>query len=454
MSDVLDPKHSPGSLKTAGVRRVNNLPVYLIGVVAAVFLAVMALEASDRAAKQNAPAKAAAEAPAKGAAALANALVGDVPNGIIPAEPLARSPMHDDDGPPVPVLRPSASDVATANAAPPRLSRPQLAPPVRSPELDQLRQQKLRRLEEAATAGTQVPVDLAHQIGTGGPRLTASPPSSPQAAAAQLAAVRQQLVSAGQSNAEELYAARLAQLQGDVAVADTQKVGAPRNVLAQFDAKGGDRWALGSKPEAPRSAYELRAGFVVPAIMISGINSDLPGQLVAQVAQDVFDTATGKYLLIPQGSRLVGSYESDVAFGQSRIFVVWQRIVFPDGKAMDIGAMPGGDAAGYAGLQDRVNNHYLRLFGSAFLMSGVTAGITLSQDRNQTTGLGGQQQTASGALSEALGQQLGQVTAQLISKNINRAPTLEVRPGYRLNVIVTKDLSFDTPYHAFDYNGG
>ncbi|WP_458574331.1 TrbI/VirB10 family protein [Serratia marcescens] len=212
----------------------------------------------------------------------------------------------------------------------------------------------------------------------------------------------------------------------------------------------GDRWKLDSQPEAPRTPFELRAGFVVPATLISGINSDLPGQIMAQVAQDVYDTPTGKHLLIPQGSRLVGSYSSDVAYGQARVLVAWQRIVFPDGKAMDIGAMPGADSAGYAGFHDQVNNHYVRLFGSAFLMSGVTAGITYSQRQNQATNTYGAP-SASSALSEALGQQLGQVTAQLIAKNLSISPTLEIRPGYRFNVVVTKDMTFSKPYRSFDY---
>jgi type IV secretion system protein VirB10 len=181
--------------------------------------------------------------------------------------------------------------------------------------------------------------------------------------------------------------------------------------------------------------------------MISGINSDLPGQVMAQVAQDVYDTPSGHYLLIPQGSRLVGSYSSDVAYGQSRMLIAWQRIVFPDGKAMDIGSMPGADSAGYTGFKDRVNNHYLRVFSSAFLMSAVVAGITLSQDDGSRS----DSQRASDALSEAVGQQLGQVTAQMIAKNLNIAPTLEIRPGYRFNVIATKDLTFRKPFQAFDY---
>ena len=114
--------------------------------------------------------------------------------------------------------------------------------------------------------------------------------------------------------------------------------------------------------------------------------------------------------------------------------------------------MPGADSAGYAGFNDQVNNHYFRLFASAFLMSGVTAGITLSQNQGQDQqNNNANRQTASSALSEALGQQLGLVTAQLISKNMNIAPTLEIRPGYRFNVIVTKDMTFSKPYKAFDY---
>jgi type IV secretion system protein VirB10 len=183
--------------------------------------------------------------------------------------------------------------------------------------------------------------------------------------------------------------------------------------------------------------------------MIAGINSELPGQIIAQVAQAVYDTATGKHLLLPQGSRLVGSYSSSVAYGQSRVLVAWQRIIFPDGKAMDIGSMPGSDSAGYSGFNDQVNNHYVRIFGSALLMSGIVAGISLSQDRASSDS--SDRETASSAMSEALGQQLGEVTAQMISKNLNIAPTLEIRPGYRFNVMVTKDLTFSKPYQSFDY---
>jgi type IV secretion system protein VirB10 len=226
-----------------------------------------------------------------------------------------------------------------------------------------------------------------------------------------------------------------------------------RNSLSQFDnATGRDRWALASRPEAPRTPYELRAGFVIPAVLMSGINSDLPGQIMAQVSQNIYDTPTGNHILIPLGSRLVGTYASDVAFGQARVLIAWQRIDFPDGKAMDIGAMPGADGSGYAGFNDKVNNHYVRLFGSAVLLSAVTAGISYSQQSNQQPGTGyNSAPTAGSAMSEALGQQLGQVTGQLLAKNMNISPTLEIRPGYRFNVMVTKDLTFASSYQPFDY---
>ena len=159
-----------------------------------------------------------------------------------------------------------------------------------------------------------------------------------------------------------------------------------KNNINQYANNGqGDRWRLDSKPEPPHSPYELRAGFVIPGTLISGVNSQLPGQIMAQTSQDVFDTATGKHKLFPQGSRLVGTYSSEVAYGQARVLVAWQRLVFPDGKAMDIGAMPGADGAGFAGFKDQVDNHYVRIFGSALLMSAITAGVAYSQ-QNQNTG--------------------------------------------------------------------
>ena len=194
----------------------------------------------------------------------------------------------------------------------------------------------------------------------------------------------------------------------------------------------------------------MRAGFVLPATLISGINSELPGQIIGQISQDVYDTPTGQHRLIPQGSRLIGQYSSETQFGQKRVLIAWNRIIFPDGKALDVGSMPGSDGAGYSGLRDKVDSHYMRIFGSALLMSGVTAAVTLSTDDGKNT-TDGDAKTVSGALNEALGQQIGQVAAQLIGKNMNTAPTLSIRPGFRFNVIVMKDMTFSKPYQAYDY---
>ena len=254
---------------------------------------------------------------------------------------------------------------------------------------------------------------------------------------AEISQTRQRL--AAMTDPSSTYQARLAQLRGEsVSGADElyRSTGTGKNDVRRLERT--DSWSLDSQVEAPASPYMIRAGFVIPAIMISGINSDLPGQVMAQVSQNVWDTATGRFLLIPQGTRLIGAYSSDVAYGQERVLMAWQRLIFPDGKTFDIRAMPGADSAGYAGFTDQINNHWFRTISSAILMSGVIAAVDLSQDDNNSSD-SSDRQRAGDALSEALGQTLGQVLGQIISKNLNVAPTLEIRPGYRFNVIAVKD---------------
>ncbi|PWF55363.1 conjugal transfer protein TrbI [Massilia glaciei] len=478
------PDASPGekSNKRSGVRRVNNLPIYIMCTGLVIFLLVMILVASGRAEKQNDPAQGRGGEQAKGGDTniFAREIAGNQKDGIVKAK-AAPLVVPDLNAPPgsVAVVRPANLELPPAPPGGAQLQPPssqQLAQQQRGPadeQAERMRQVKEQLLFEAIRAKSSVPYAPPRSAGSSqgsagqavfGP--LGSAPATREETLQRIAAVRQQLEAATRDDPSAAYKARLQQLQaagivpagagagsaggigGGVAPKLVQAV-AGRNDVEQFAGAGqGDRWRLESQPEAPRSPYELRAGFVVPAMLISGINSELPGQIMAQVSQDVYDTPIGKHKLIPQGSRLVGSYTSDVAFGQSRILIGWQRIVFPDGKAMDIGAMPGADSAGYAGFKDQVNNHYFRLFGSAFFMSAVTAGVALSQPDQVTTN---GRPTTSSAISEALGQQLGNVTAQLISKNLNVSPTLEIRPGYRFNVIVTKDMTFSKPYSAFDY---
>lgn len=206
-------------------------------------------------------------------------------------------------------------------------------------------------------------------------------------------------------------------------------------------------WPLGFKRKAGRT-YELKTGTVIPGVLITGINSDLAGAVTAQVSRPVYDSTTGDHLLIPQGSRLYGDYASSVAFGQNRLFVSWKRIIFPDGSGMTIGDMRGSDQAGYSGFKDKVNNHYLRIFGATLFMSAITAGTTYAVDHLNDDGRGNNDNDNSmrSELAMALAQQMGQVSMQLLQKNLNVSPTIEIRPGYKFSIVATKDVIFDAAY--------
>jgi type IV secretory pathway VirB10-like protein len=453
-ADQMAPDASPGQIsKKGGVRRVNNIPVYILGALMGSFLLIMMLVAADRAAQQNEPAD--TDRKQGGSTSVfAKDIAGSHTDGFIPA---VAPPVVAEDAPPKLIIaRPDNLDLPPV--PPPTLNQPRsLQAPVRDEEAERIRMAKLQMLQEAARSKTNVQMTAPRSA----PAVSSVPNNTPrtrQEMIERLAAVRQQINGATRDDPTTAYQARLAQVKSTLddqtgGAGGTGTTGAPALLQTAALSDGNsasteDRWRLDSRTEAPRSPYELRAGFVLPATLISGINSELPGQIVAQVSQHVYDTPTGRHLLIPQGSRLVGTYSSDVAYGQSRVLVAWQRVIFPDGKALDIGSMPGADGAGYAGFNDKTNNHYLRIFGSALLMSGVTAGIALSQDDSDSSG---DSQRSSDALSEALGQQLGQVTGQMVAKNLSIAPTLEIRPGFRFNVIVTKDLTFSKPYQSFDY---
>ncbi|MGD9950251.1 MAG: TrbI/VirB10 family protein [Desulfobulbus sp.] len=212
-----------------------------------------------------------------------------------------------------------------------------------------------------------------------------------------------------------------------------------------FSRSGQDEWRSPYTRE-PGQPFEIKTGTVIPGIMISGINSDLPGSLIAQVSQNVYDTATGHHLLIPQGSKLYGVYDSRVVFGQSRVLVAWNRLNFPDGSAVTLGAMPGTDISGYAGYEDQINNHYLRIFGSSLLTSLITGGTSYAMDNVSNSSDNSDGTSVQDAMAAALAAQMGQATLSLLQKNLNIKPTLEIRPGYQFNVIVTKDVVFQEPY--------
>ncbi|WP_291436617.1 TrbI/VirB10 family protein [Desulfovibrio sp.] len=221
---------------------------------------------------------------------------------------------------------------------------------------------------------------------------------------------------------------------------------ADRDKEAFFDrARKDTSWQLQEQRTAGMP-LELKTGAVIPGVMLTGVNSDLPGNMIAQVSQHVFDSATGRNLLIPQGTKIYGVYDSRIVYGQERVLIAWNRLIFPDGSSISLGAMPGADMGGMAGLNDDVNNHYMRIFGSALMMSLVSGGMAYALD-----GVNDSTKTDNGTrmtdeMTASLAQQLGQTTTTLLQRNLSIKPTLEIRPGYQFNIVVTKDVIFKEPY--------
>jgi len=182
----------------------------------------------------------------------------------------------------------------------------------------------------------------------------------------------------------------------------------------------------------PASPYQVMAGTVIPASLITGLNSDLPGTIIGQITQPVYDTVTGDHLLIPQGARLIGRYDSRMSFGQERALVVWDRVLFPDGSSIQIDALPGADQQGYAGLSDRVDNHWGRVFTAAGLATLLGVGTELAFD-DEDDGL-------ARAVRDGFQDTTNQAGQRIVDRNLNIQPTLRVRPGWPLRVIVTRDL--------------
>jgi type IV secretion system protein VirB10 len=209
-----------------------------------------------------------------------------------------------------------------------------------------------------------------------------------------------------------------------------------------------DRWLLHSTVQTPKSPYVLQPGSTISATLETGVNSELPGMVVARVNADVCDTPTGQHLLIPSGSMLVGQYANKIAYGAKRVFLAFNRINFPDGTWLDIGAMPGVSDDGTSGAADQVDTHFWTTFGHALLMSVITAGVAISQPHY---GNGYDSQNASQELSAALGQNLGTAMSMLFEKDINRSPTIRLRPGLTFSVMVSRDVYFPAPYNRPSY---
>lgn len=206
--------------------------------------------------------------------------------------------------------------------------------------------------------------------------------------------------------------------------------------LAFLNAETDKRTVSEGRLARPASRYIVQAGSVIPAALITGIRSDLPGEITAQVTENVYDSPSGKFLLIPQGARLIGQYDSQISFGQSRVLLVWNRIIMPNGTSIVLEHQPGADSAGYAGLEDEVDYHWGNLVKAAAISTllGISSELVLNSNNAVVQAL------RSGA--ENTVNQTGQT---LVSRQLNVQPTLTIRPGFPVRVVVNRDLIF-VPY--------
>jgi type IV secretory pathway VirB10-like protein len=190
----------------------------------------------------------------------------------------------------------------------------------------------------------------------------------------------------------------------------------------------------------PASPFVVQAGTIIPAALITGIRSDLPGQITSQVTENVYDSPTGRFLLVPQGARLIGIYDSQVAFGQSRVLLVWTRLIMPNGRSIVLERQPGADTSGFSGLEDEVDNHWGALFKAALLSTLLGVGSELGS----TTGTGSNSDVIT-ALRRGSSDSLNQTGQKVVQRNLNIQPTLTIRPGFPVRVIVNRDLVLE-PY--------
>jgi type IV secretion system protein TrbI len=242
-----------------------------------------------------------------------------------------------------------------------------------------------------------------------------------------------QLASVGAAAATSSQSTQPTQLAAD----ETFTQNGQDRKLAFVNASADRRTTSPDRIEAPASSYVVQAGNIIPASLITGIRSDLPGQITAQVTESIFDSPTGRFLLIPQGTRLIGVYDSQVSFGQSRVLLVWTRLIMPNGRSIVLERQPGADTAGYSGLEDDVDNHWGALFKAALLSTLLGVGSELGAGSDSGTG-------NNGGLIQALrlgaSDSLNQTGQKIVQRNLNIQPTLTIRPGFPVRVIVNRDL--------------
>ncbi|MGD9887890.1 MAG: TrbI/VirB10 family protein [Halothiobacillaceae bacterium] len=362
----------------------------------------------------------------------------DKPKPVESAMDVAESINQNAYRPVVPALQTQTQDQpeqveARISSAPQILAVPQESAPNKplTPEelaAQRLAEERLQRLSQAMGADTKT---KAFQAGD-----SERERNSTAGGTSQPASIASQLAAAGYNPAGLLGA-------GGGGVKDDPNGQADKQAFLKTAQAELATPILPASVKAARSAFEINSGTVIPAVLVTGLNSDLPGEIIAQVSESVFDSATGNHLLIPKGAKLFGRYDSQVSYGQQRLLVAWQRVIFPNGSTLEIGGMGGVDKTGSAGFEDQVDNHYWRLFTGALLTSIFSAGIQLSQP--QTSNNNGVQSTGQ-TIGAAVGQQIGQLGVSISQKNLAIAPTIVIRQGYRFSVMVNKDVVFPGAY--------
>lgn len=394
-------------------RRANRLPIYAALAVVVVSGAVIVYGIGSRGLGRGGSdwTDDAAGLPASN---FGDRLKEGVPDGIInaPSPPSTRAPS------PVPQAT-VVSDVARPEPSTPVVEdwQDRLVREHDEQMLREVQRQQLAALQADQTAlDAPIAVALPQRDGAAEPLAPSSAPSSMRPDLSSLYPVLNSSVGQNDPNQQEAKQRFMAQS------------GSPTGVLAQ-------------QVTAQRSPYELKRGSVIPAVLLTGINSDLPGQIIAQVSQNVFDSATGHQLLIPQGAKLLGQYDSEVSFGQDRVLVLWTDLVFPDGATLRLEGMAGSDSQGNAGFADQVDRHTWEIFGSALLLATVGAGVDMLMPDGQSDSQGVQD-----ALRGNFAESFGEAASVSLDRNMSVQPTLTVRPGYVFNVIVEQDIEFSRSY--------
>ena len=405
-----------------GIRRLNRLPIIVAGVVGILFLAViiyglasrglMFRSASDGGAGGGTPATTFADQMKRG---IADGIIGDGRDSAPAAPAPEQQPAPQN---PFVLQQPAATETKGSTLESEEAWRARLEREAQEQLFRERQRQRMARLQ-ASNVALDSPLAIDTQKIKAAS--TATSPANPGA------------TDAGSSSPSDLYSLAL---QGGLGGQNLDPNGQSKKE-SFFNSDLAKLGYLPNRVVPPQSLYELKRGSVIPATLITGINSDLPGRITAQVSQNVYDSATGHRLLIPQGTKLMGRYDSKVSFGQSRVLVIWTDIIFPNGSTLQIGGMAGTDAEGYGGFKDQVDNHYLKTFGSAILLAIIGTGMDMAIPQNSTLA---NQTTASDAARRNFAETFGRVAERTIGKNLDVQPTLEIRPGYQFNILLDQDF--------------